>query len=97
MRSRIALGVAWSGMGMGVSYVLQRLYAAFGGDLDSMGVIASAHIPYYWRVNGALLQGLVVGVLVAGFVRHPTRALERSTRVAWFLIPLLMIASLAVP
>ena len=69
MRARIALGASWAGLGASTSYVAQRLIAAVYGDAHSAGVIASAHIAYYWRVDGAILQGLILGALVAGLVR----------------------------
>ena len=97
MRGRIALGAAWAGLGASTSYVVQRLIAALYGDAHSAGVIASAHIPYYWRVDGAIVQGILVGVLVAGFIRKPERAFHLTSRVAWVLVPILMAASLAVP
>ncbi len=97
MRGRIALGAAWAGLGESTSYVVQRLIAAFYGDAHSAGVIASAHIPYYWRVDGAVLQGLILGALVAGFVREPERSFLLTSRVAWVLVPFLIVGSLAVP
>lgn len=97
MRGRIALGAAWAGLGASTSYVVQRLVVAWYGDAHSAGVIASAHIPYYWRVDGAILQGVLLGALVAGFARQPERFFLLTSRVAWVLVPTLIIASLAVP
>lgn len=82
------------------SYAAQRLWAASGpsGAVDG-SIIASVHIPYYWRCGTALFHGVAAGALAAWALREPeaTRVLGRAgLLVALAVIPS-AIAMLVVP
>ncbi len=60
--TRVAAAFAVGAVAVCVSYAAQRLGSAYGGEVDARMVLATEHIPYFYRAALALLHGVVVGV-----------------------------------
>ena len=98
---RPVLAVAGLAFGLtgALSYTLQRLYAAYTTTADFGANVATAHIPYYWRCDLALIHGILAATLVFFAVREAqARALlgKGSTLAAAVAIPCILLM-LAVP
>ncbi len=93
MRERIALGAAVSGLTAACSYALQRLLDPSGPPPEL--VVASTHIPFYFRAALAAVHGLAIGTAVAVAARGPRAArwLAHAERVA---LPVALAAAAAV-
>ena len=63
-RPRVAAGLAWGSIFGACSYALQRLYAAWGGEVGYAEIIAQEHVPYYWRAVLALFHAVAIGLIV---------------------------------
>ncbi len=97
---RAAAGLAVLGVTTVVSYAAQRLWAAASpvGSMDA-SIVASVHIPYYWRCATALFHGLVLGGLAGWGLKAPEAA--RLLRAGpWWIVGLVVpsaVAMLVVP
>lgn len=80
------------------SYALQRLWSAWGAEVDPSVILAVEHIPYYWRCALAGLHGLIVAGLCLG-LREPeaARLLGWAPRLTWIVVLACTAAMLAVP
>ncbi len=72
MRERVALGAAVAGLTAASSYALQRLLDPPGPPPEL--VVASTHIPFYFRAALAAVHGLAAGTAVAAAARGPQAA-----------------------
>jgi len=55
--------VAW--MALGGSYALQRLGSAWFGEVNPKLILATEHIPFFWRLTLAAVHAGTAGALVA--------------------------------
>jgi hypothetical protein len=81
------------------SYTLQRLWSAWGTEVDPTQILAVEHIPYYWRCALAALHGLLFAGLVAGGIRDPEAAklLAWAPSLTWLVVLPCVVAMVLVP
>ncbi|HHO50633.1 MAG TPA: hypothetical protein ENK18_07100 [Deltaproteobacteria bacterium] len=61
--ARLGLATSVAAVAAAVSYILQRLASAWVGEPAWTDVIASAHVPYLWRLALAGLHGATAGTV----------------------------------
>ena len=97
--ARWGLAVAAGACAIAVSYALQRLGAAWGGEPDWRQITQQAHVPYYWRCALAALHGAVITATVGLWVDHDRAVVALRFAPVW--VPLLVLplalAMVAVP
>ena len=96
-RARLAIGCACAGWGVACSYTVQRWVSWSVGEAPASSIFATAHIPFYWRVDVALLQGLMLGMLAASLIPVSPRILEALRMTILITVPLFALALLWVP
>ncbi len=94
MTSRQALGSALFAVGFVASYALQRLAAAWVGEMEASAVLASTHTPYFWRIAVAALHGVVLG-LVAALATDDVGAGWWLARFPWLVLAVVLPAAVA--
>lgn len=73
--SRAATGWLVLGLVAVASYAAQRLWAASAPVTQhDASLVATEHIPYYWRCGVSLFHGVIAGVLTAWAARESERA-----------------------
>jgi hypothetical protein len=98
-RPRLVLAVVVA-CGVGAaSYVLQRLGAAYSGEVDPKLILATEHIPFFWRLTLAGAHALSAGVMAASLVddAQALRGLDVAGAVAISVMVLGALAMMAVP
>ena len=77
-----------AGVGLAVSYVAQRLFAAFTGEPDPLDVLAQAHIPMFFRVALGAVHAAVLASLTALL---PESACAAALRATPYAVPVLAV------
>jgi hypothetical protein len=62
-RPRVVLACVVACATGSASYVLQRLGSAYSGEIDPKLILATEHIPFFWRLALAGVHALTAGVL----------------------------------
>jgi hypothetical protein len=90
----IAAAATWS-----VSYVVQRLASAWFGEVNPKLILATEHIPFFWRLTLGGVHALTAGVLVAALVEDEVAArwLDRAAAAMVVLTVLGAVAMVGVP
>ncbi len=81
-RGNLRAAAAWvfAGLGFVASYTAQRVWLS--DAVDPKLVVATVHIPYFWRVALAAVQALAVGLL-AWFLLDEAGARWWLARLPW--------------
>lgn len=72
--ARMPAAAAVAGLAASVSYMAQRLAALAVGSPSGAEVLATEHIPFYWRCAMALWHGLALGLVAWLLLRDERRA-----------------------
>jgi hypothetical protein len=64
-RAAVGIGVAYGAVGAILAYAVQRLLDAID-EPPMSAVLATAFIPYFWRVASSLVVGAAVGLGLGG-------------------------------
>jgi hypothetical protein len=64
-RAAVGIGVAYGSLGAVLAYAVQRLIDAID-EPPMSAVLATAFIPYFWRVASSLVVGAAVGLGLGG-------------------------------
>jgi hypothetical protein len=64
-RAAVGIGVAYGALGAVLAYAVQRLLDAID-EPPMSAVLATAFIPYFWRVASSLVVGAAVGLGLGG-------------------------------
>jgi hypothetical protein len=99
MRARLALAAV---VGWGVvacSYVVQRLGSAYSGEVDPKLILATEHIPFFWRLGLSVAHGAAAGACAWTFVEEADalRWLDRVAAITVAALALSAAAMVAVP
>lgn len=92
--SRTALALAAFGLVAVVSYTLQRLWAAWQGELSFAANVSTVYIPYFWRCDLSALHGLGASVLVA-FGLDEVRCQRALVHLPWIVLAVVLPSALA--
>lgn len=97
--TRVAAAFALGAVAVCVSYAAQRLWSAYGGEVDPRMVLATEHIPYFYRAALALLHGVVLGVGAGLYLDEPAavRALGRVPALVVLVVVPAALLMVAVP
>ena len=96
-RERLAVGVTVAALVAAASYAAQHGWVRTGSLTNARLVLASEHIPYFWRCAVAGVQGVVAGLLVALMVGEPRRWLERLRPLSVLVVVLLAVLLVVFP
>lgn len=88
------LGALVGAATLGVSYVVQRLASAWFGEVNPKLILATEHIPFFWRLTLAGVHALTAGAVVATLVDE-ARAERWLDRTAAMTVLLTLVGAVA--
>ena len=96
-RERLAVAVTVAALVAAASYAAQHGWVRTGSLTSARLVLASEHIPYFWRCAVAGAQGVVAGLLAGLLVGEPRRWLSRLPALSVGVVVLLTALLLVFP